>query len=579
MAKLRIPFIEAINEPRLFKDHFWGNKAKGWPGLSFPQQAALMATYGLELSDEKDERGFSRLQYFWASQGYGTYDDLGFLTGVEIPGPYVPKEYRELWMIAGVRSGKSSIADTATAYEAVCGGHEEFLKKGTRAFSFQVAQDLKSARKSITTIKSVLDMVPMLTTPYMGPGAIKGKSRMGEPLAERIDLWNGMSIVTMPPAVKTVRGYDSPCAVLDEIGVWPTEEGSANADYDVYDQVMSRQGQFEFPKIFGLSSPWIMSGILYDRAIAGTDGRNIICADCEVKPSAMRPVPCEMCIDSREEFADKLVYKLPTGAFNNPVLKTSWLKAKKAVSPQNFRRECLAEFQPSTQSFLDQQYVDECVDRGISEREVITRDPRAKSFVPIYVAALDSGFKHDAFAFGIGHADEHGKVVIDLVRQFKPVAGQPNNPTEVLKAITPLMQKYGCISALADQNEFYSLSDLAAQQGWFIENLPFSTESKLGIFGNLQTLVNLRKIRLLDRQDVLHELKALQRTISSSGNIKIGAPAGLHDDLAVIIALLASRAVLLNPTVMEPKKDESYQDLIDRQIARKHKALKLEGSW
>jgi hypothetical protein len=578
MAQLRIPFIEAINEKRLFKDHFWGNPKTGWKGLSFPQQAVLMAMYGLPLSDETDDRGFSRLQYFWASQGYGTYDDLGFLTGVEIPGPYIPQEYRELWMIAGVRAGKSSIADTATAYEAVCGGHEEFLKKGTRAFSFQVAQDLKSARKSIITIKSVLDSVPFLTAPYLGAGSIKGRM-MSEPLAERIDLWNGMSIVTMPPAVKTVRGYDSPSAVLDEIGVWPTDADSHNADYDVYDQVMSRQAQFEFPKIFGLSSPWIMSGILYDHGLAGTNGRKILCHDCESKEARLRPVPCEMCANAREAYQDKLVFQLPTAAFNNPLVKKPWLKSKRAVSPQNFRRECLAEFQPSSSSFLDQGYIDQCVDRGITERDVILRDPKQKGFVPIYVAALDSGFKYDAFAFGIAHADENGNVVIDLIRHFKPVAGQPNNPSEVLDQITPLMKKYNCFSALSDQHEFYSLSDLAAQRGWYIENMPFSQGSKHGIFGNLQTLVNLKKIKLLDRQDVIHELKSLQRTLTSSGNVQIGAPPGLHDDLAVIVALLASRAVLLDPTLNEPKKQETYQDIIDQQIARKHKVLKMEESW
>jgi hypothetical protein len=559
----------------MFKDHFWGNPKKNIQGLSFPQRTALLAMYGLPLPETKDERGFSYLDYFWAAQGYGEFDELGFLTSVKHPGPYIPQEYRELWMIAGVRSGKSFIADTVTAYEAVCGGHEAFLKSGNRAFCFQVAQDLRSAQKAIVTIKSVLDTVPFLTSPYFGPGAMKNRM-MDEPTAQRINLWNGMSIMTMPPSVKAIRGYDSPCAVLDEIGVWPTENDAANVDTDVYDQASSRQATFEFPKILGLSSPWIMSGMLYEKKLAGTNGRNILCGLCESEPLEERETDCPHCRIAREGMQEKLVYHLPTAAFNNPIVKTSWLKAKKSTNPQNFRRECMAEFQPSAASFLDAAYVDECVDRGVHERDAITWDGKKKGFLPYYVAAIDSGFKHDAFGFGIGHADENGKVVIDVIRRFKPVAGQPNSPAFILDQIVPILAKYGCYSVMGDQYNFPALQQLIMDRGLNLEETVFTGDSKNGYYGNLYTLVNLKRIKLLDNQDAIHELKSLQRTLTTSGGVQIGAPQGQHDDLAVIIALLAARAVYLNPQLMEPKKQETYQDHIDKQIQRRRQQVDRE---
>ena len=44
--------------------------------------------------------------------------------------------------------------------------------------------------------------------------------------------------------------------VLDEVGVWYQDADSANPDFEIYDQVNSRQAQFAHPKIIGISSPW-----------------------------------------------------------------------------------------------------------------------------------------------------------------------------------------------------------------------------------------------------------------------------------------------------------------------------------
>jgi hypothetical protein len=573
VSKLRIPFEEAIYDKRLFKKHFFGDGNK-WRPLSFPQQTVLMAAYGLPLSKETDDRGWSRLDYFWAAQGYGTFDELGYLIKVEHPGPYVPREYREVWNIAGVRSGKSLLADIATSYEAVCGGHEEFVKEGTRAFCFQVAQDLRSAQKALVSIKAVLDGIPYINAPYFGAGNFKGRM-MDDATKERIDLWNRISIRTMAPSIKAIRGYDSPCSVLDEIGVWPTDKDSANVDTEVYDQAFSRQAQFSHPKIFGLSSPWIMSGMLYDHYAAGTDGKKLFCNDCQKLDRQTRGLGCIDCENIREMYKDKLVFHLPTATYNNPLVKKAWFISKRNVNPQNFRRECLAEFLPAAASFLDPLHVDECVDRGKTVRPAIKPDG-TKKFIPYYVAAIDPGFKRDTFGLAVGHADENGQVIVDYIDQFKPVRGQPVSPEWVLSQIAPILKEYGCYSAVTDQYNFPALSELALQKGFSITEMPFTGTSKNNIFGNIQTLVNLRKIRLLDHADTIHELKSLQRLITGSGAVQIGAPTGLHDDLAVVVALVAAQAVYLNPNISEPPKQETYQDIIDKQIAQRHRQLKLQ---
>jgi hypothetical protein len=563
---LRVPFEIAISEPKMLKKH--------WDTLKGPQQAVLLAFYGCPLSQEKDDRGWSQEDYFWAAQGFGVFDDLGYLQALNEHPQYVAKEYRELWMVAGVRSGKSLIAATIAAYEAICGGHEESIKDGGRAYGFLVAQDLRAAQKAVIDFQVVLNAIPFVNKPYTGPGNYDGRM-VSDPTSTRINFWNGMTIMTMPPTIKAIRGYDSPLAILDEIGVWPTDKDQANVDSEVYDQALSRQATFDNGKMVGLSSPWIMSGMLYDRWRAGTDGRNIFCSPCEIIRATERDPNCPSCFLARESSEGKLVYHLPTAAFYNPMVKASWLKAKKAENPANFRRECMAEFQSSAASFLNPDYVEACVAKGVVERPPVVREPGKKlSYEPAYVAALDPGFSRDAFAFGIGHMDEKGVVVMDLIRHWKPQKGMPNNPAEILKEITPLMRMYNCTSALSDQAHFASLEQMALDQGWAIELLNFSSVSKNNIFGNLYTLVNQKKISLLDRQEVTHELKALQRTLTNLGSVQISAPPGLHDDLAVIVALIASRAVWLDPTAHVSKTAETHDTLIEAQIARRHRMLR-----
>lgn len=259
---LRISFEEAIAEPRLLKLR--------WEELSLPQQVALKALYGLPLTDTRRDDKWSELDYWYASQGFGTFDDLGYLIAVDrsTPLPYLPEEYTEGWLNEGVRSGKSSKASFIVAYEATCGGHEAFLRAGRVGVCFQVAQDLRQAKYALHDIVANLESMPFI-----------GKGKIEQVTADRITLWNHMVIATTPPTVKSVRGYDSPVAVMDEVAVWYQDADSANPDFEIYRQLKSRQAQFnpKAVKLIGLSSPWNKGGLLWQRVKAGTRGARLGC--------------------------------------------------------------------------------------------------------------------------------------------------------------------------------------------------------------------------------------------------------------------------------------------------------------
>src|SRR3990167_3815423 len=105
MAKLRIPFNEAISEPKLLAPWF--------RELSLQQQVALKAMYGCTLSNDvrTPDGQWGELDIWAQLQGFGTYDELGYLVAVD-PVPYIPQEYPEAWMAIGVRAGKALALDT-----------------------------------------------------------------------------------------------------------------------------------------------------------------------------------------------------------------------------------------------------------------------------------------------------------------------------------------------------------------------------------------------------------------------------------------------------------------------------------
>ncbi|MFH1763688.1 MAG: hypothetical protein ABIF09_05790, partial [Gemmatimonadota bacterium] len=147
MPELRIPFEEAIHEPRLLKARF--------DTLSLPQQTLLKVTYGLPLAGRE-------LELWSAFQEKADFDYLGYITKVT-PLEYVPQRYQECWAVIGRRGSKSDgYAATITAYEASCGGHEAHMRKGQRAMCFQVAQDLRMARYSLHFIRAALESSPLL---------------------------------------------------------------------------------------------------------------------------------------------------------------------------------------------------------------------------------------------------------------------------------------------------------------------------------------------------------------------------------------------------------------------------------
>lgn len=511
------------------------------------QRTWLKVMYGCQLDGKiKDDRGFTELEYWSASQNFAEWDDLGYLKKAK-PLEYVPKEYKEVWGVCGVRAGKTDkLAAVIVAYEAVCGGHEAHGSKDRPKVCFQIAQDIRMAKYSLHSINSVLKSMK-----FLKHGA--ADSWITNVTADRIELKNGITIAVTPPTVKSIRGYDSPIAVLDEVGVWYQDADSANPDFEIYDQVDSRQAQFQYPKIVGISSPWNRAGLLFKRNEAGTEGRRIICVECRARGGAMPD--CKSCAVERLPHKNRLVLYSPTAA-SNPIIPRAWLEQKRNKDPRSFGRECLAIFQDSLSGFLNSSLVEKAKDPG-----VMVRKPE-KQFH--YIAAMDPAFRRDAFGFTVVHCDPKLGIVQDYVQRWHDPSGTPLNPAEIFPQIASVLADYNIKTIFSDQYTLEALQYIAQQFGFSIEEVTFSSTSKAEIYGNLQQLLNQSKLRLLDDQETINELKSIEKQNLQGGNIRIGAPEGLYDDMATVIAIAAHEAVWMLPKV--EKAEPKPKGMIERHI-------------
>ena len=531
-ANLRIPFAEAIAEPLLL-----GGEDGPFAELSRPQQVALKVAYGCELGSEVDDLGFSELDYYHAMLGFARYDELGYLQKVNTPDfPYIAREFPETWLVMGIRAGKTDrMAAMITAYEATCGGHETQSLSDRPLICFQIAQDLRMAKYSLHSILSILNRMPIIVK----DGWVKNVT------ADRIEGKNRVTVATTPPTVKSIRGYDSPVGVLDEVGIWYQQADSANPDFEIYDNVTSRQAQFEYPKVVGISSPWNKGGMLYARYQAGTDGMKIECADCRRRGATP---DCGTCAAERVPHHGRLVLHLPTAAAQNPLVKRRWLVSKRNQDPKAFARECLALFQDSLSGFLSSSLLQDAVDSGTLERA-------PQPLVP-YIAAIDPAFRHDAFGLCIGHSD--GKqVIIDLIRQWKPAPGQTLNPALLLSEIRTIIQPYRVQVLLTDQYHFASLAQLALDMGLSLQQVKFTATKKASIYGNLKQLLHQHRIRLPDCTPLIDELSSIEAAMRPGGLMQIAAPEGKMDDLATVCALVADAVTWMMP--LEADTDEVYR--------------------
>lgn len=531
----RVSLAWAITQPKLLKPI--------WDMFSTPQKVFIKAAYGLPLEGEAEHRAWAILN------GSCEYDELGYPFNIT-PVPYEAHEYSEIVGVIGRRAGKSLMTCFMVLYEATLGGHSAHVQDDQTLMIPYVCYDLATAKENMKYIPILAKKSPLL------------KNEIITATRDKIEFKNGCVVQPEPPTIKTGRGVSVPVVVMDEVGFWYKTAENINPDYEVQRALTYSQSQFSHFKQFIISTPYTEEGLLWEYAKGGTQGRHLP--------------------DDHEEkarFKDALVLRTSTAAMENPEIakhgRSQMAKIRSKDDPNVFLRESLAMFTQSESNFIPGSMVDDCTDTSVRVRR--KHDIEKNGLNPSYVAVMDPAFRHDDFVFTIGHRDQYGQIVQDMMQVWTPnhKLGIKLDPEQIMWQIGQWLKEWNIPIVYSDQYQLEALNQIAMRHGFTIVGHDFTGRSKAKIYGSLEQLLKTKKIRLLDIAEIRQQLSQLNKVHTALGNVQIGAPKGKKDDIATVIALLAHIGLEYLPQIYEaPKPQSLFQQLVQQ---HKQKQLEAEG--
>lgn len=444
--------VEAVGDERLFKPFFrdlgtWG----AW--LTF-----LRALYGLPPAGESD------LALFREATGREAW-----------PG----SASRESYIIAGRRSGKSTICALLACHLAFLCDWRPYLSKGEKGYIFLIAVNKNQAAILKNYIEGIIETQKMFRT------AVRRR------LAEEIELKGGVTLRVVPSSFRSVRGFTLLGCVLEELSFWRYEE-AAEPDVEVVRAL--RPGLIDAPdsRLIGISSPFAKAGFLYEQY-----------SKWHGKPGG------------------PLVWRLPTERMN-PTYSAGAIRAAYEDDPIAAASEFGAEWRPDISSFADPEVIDACVAPGRHGLDVLEGIS--------YFAFIDpSGGREDSFTLAVAHFDAGaGRAVLDCAIERRP----PFRPEDVVAEYAETLKRYRLTRAQADS---YAGEWVPSAFRNFNITIERSPKTKSEIYGEFLPLLQNGRVELLDNRRLLMQLKSLDRRTRGGGRDAIDSFHG-SDDVSNVVA-------------------------------------------
>jgi hypothetical protein len=180
-----VNIIDTMTDAELFEPWFAGPSWGAW-------QCVLKGAFALPMSE--DERALFRT-----------------LANRDPP----TKQVRELWVVAGRRSGKDSVASLIAAYVGAFFNPKGKLRRGERAAVMCLAVDREQAKIVHRYVKSFF-------------ADIKYLARMVErETAAGLELSNGIDVAVHTNDFRAVRGRAVALAIMDECAFWRDDRGQS----------------------------------------------------------------------------------------------------------------------------------------------------------------------------------------------------------------------------------------------------------------------------------------------------------------------------------------------------------------
>jgi hypothetical protein len=454
-----LDIVAAMNHPKLFQPWFSGESWSGW-------RAVLKGAYGLPM----------------------TKAEVKFFRSVAERDP-PKKRVRELWIIAGRRAGKDSVASMIAAHSAALFDGQDRLRPGERALVACVAFDKDQAKIVLDYTKAYFGEVPLLAS------MVQNDARAAD-----FQLNNGVDVSVLSNNFRSVRGRPILCAILDEISIW-RDETSAAPDVETYNAI--KPGLVTLAPasmIVGISSSYRKSGLLYAK-FKKHFGRD----------------------DDHT-----LVVKAPTRLLN-PTVPQEEIDRDLEEDRAKAMAEWMAEFRDDIGGWLDVATIEAAVDRGVT-----VRPPRGGiNFVGACDPAGGSG--KDSFTAACAHAEPDGSIILDAMLEIRPLY----NPTSAVEQVAQLLKSYGLSRVVGDR---YSA-------GWVVEAFAkhgiryvHSDLDRSAVYSDCLPLFTSGRAHILDNKRLVSQFTSLERRTAPGGRDKIDAPRGSHEDCANAAAMAMTLA-------------------------------------
>jgi hypothetical protein len=316
-----------------------------------------------------------------------------------------------------------------------------------------------------------------------------------EPKRGELAFDTGTRLVTLPCVPSALRGYASPLVVLDELGFYEPDE-SIEAVRAARPCLATVPGS----RLVIISSPGAAVGALYDMT---------------EKPGA-----------------DTLVWRASAPDMN-PSLPRDYLERMRISDPVGYRAEVLGEFVAGVSTLLAPEAIEACARSDAAEL-------RPRSGVRYRAFADMSGGRHDAATFAVGHLDDDGAAVVDVLRRVEP----PFSPADAVDEFVSVAHDYAVHKVVGDQYGAALNADLWTERGVRYEPCRFNRSA---LYLSLVGPVNQRRIRLPRSAVLMRELRELMRRKTRAGRESVDHPMSGSDDAAnavagVVFLLLKRRA-------------------------------------
>ena len=436
--------VDTINDATLFQPWFPGPSWNAW-------RTILKAAFCIPLDD-------GELETFHALAG-------------DRPPP--ERQVRELWIIAGRRAGKDSIASVIAAHVAAFFGHADRLRPGERALVLNLATDRDQAKICLNYVRAFFNSIPMLN------------AMIGRETSNGFELANGVDIAIATNNFRAVRGRAVLAAIMDECAFYQSDN-STSPDVETYRALMPGLATLPGAMLIGISSPYRRAGLLHQK----------------FKDHFGRP-------------GDVLVVKA-TSMMLNPTLDQAIIDQALIDDPAAAKAEWLGEFRDDVGGWLPSEVIEAAVDVGIT-----VRLPR-KDFR--YVSFCDpSGGMRDSFTCGIAHI-EKDVAVLDCLIEVKA----PFNPTQATATIAAVLKEYGLRDTIGDRYAAEWVVDAFIRQGISYKH---SERDRSAIYLDVMAAFTSGRVKLLDNKRMVTQFANLERRTSPIGKDRVDHGPGGHDDL------------------------------------------------